>query len=272
MIDPDSGNLDIWIVDLVRGVQSRFTVDPGYDTSPVWSPDGNWIAFGRDLVNRAEGAVFDFSDMELYNLFRKATDGSGREERLTESGKSQLPMDWSLDGRFLLYRETSMATSEDLWVMPGAAGSPGDRKSFPFVRTPFNERSGRFSPDGKWVAYESNESAKVEVYVRRFSSAAGQWQVSSNGGSTPRWRADGKELYYRSADGKLMAVPVRTTGDSFELGPAKSLFEIAAPTSGPYYDVAPDGQRFLVLMPAGRSSRQALTVVLNWQALLKDRR
>jgi hypothetical protein len=157
----------------------------------------------------------------------------------------------------------------DLWLLPLS----GDRKPIPFLQTEFDELEGQFSPTGRWIAYSSNETGKSEVYVRSFSASGGKWQISTNGGTQPKWRPDGKELFYLASDGKLMAVPVKAEA-TFEAGVAKALFPtmFGGQVGGGFerYRVTPDGQRFLInTLPQGQGSSAPITVVLNWSTVLK---
>lgn len=250
-----SGNLDVWLFEFGRGVLTRLTFDPGFDNVPVWSPDGSQVAFSA-----ARGGPF--------NLFRKEADGARQEERLTRSQNPQHVYDWSPDGRYLLYRETDPQTRGDLWVLPLG----GDRRPVPFLRTPSDEMHAQFSRDGKWIAYSSDETGRYEIYVQPFQGAGsgpgGKWQVSNNGGSQPRWRGDGRELFYLSG-GKLMAVAIREGTKGIETESARELFPIQARQGYRYdYDVTADGQRFLVLAPAEEAA-SPLTVIYNWQGALK---
>jgi Tol biopolymer transport system component len=245
------GNADIWLLDSTRS--TRFTFDPSRDLFPIWSPDGSRI-------------VFDSNRKGHRDLYVKPSDGSGSEELLLESPQDKTANDWSRDGRFLLYQSNDPQTAAyDLWVLP----MEGDRKSFVFLKTNFDERRGRFSPDGRWVAYMSNESGRYEVYVRPFfqgglsakteggpvpvsgnapgASGGGQWQVSTSGGIGPRWRADGKELYYIAPDAKLMAVSITASGATIAPGTPVALFQTRIygggtdVTVGAKYDVSGDG-------------------------------
>jgi len=255
--EAQSGNMDIWLIDLLRGGSTRFTFDPAADLFPLWSPDGNRILFGSA---RDRGA----------SLYLKAANQAADEESILtgEKGKGQAAYDWSPDGRYILYMSIGNRGGTDLWTL-----DVNDRKTAPFLATPFNESQGQFSPDGLWVAYSSDESGHHEVYVHSFTGPA-RFQVSVGGGGQPRWKGDGKELYYVTADGKMMAVGVRSTAGSFEYDSPKVLFEsralIGASGSGPqgyFYDAARDGQRFLVIEHS--DSAEPLTLVTNWQARLK---
>jgi Tol biopolymer transport system component len=248
---------DIWVVDLVRaGVPSRLTFTQSVEDLPVWSPDGS-----RILFNSTEGGNTD--------IYWKASSGAGNEEAIAKSGTVKRPTDWSHDGRFILYDNEESASRSDLWVLP----ITGDKKPIPFLRTPFAEQQGRMSPDGKWIAYISDESGREEVYVQTFPASGGKWQVSTSGGVTPRWRRDGRELFYLAPDRKIMSVEVRA-GAAFEFSAAKPLFDapidIVASASANRYDVSADGQRFLIGAPAETTSPAPITVVVNWLAGLKN--
>ena len=171
--------------------------------------------------------------------------------------------------KFLGYTEQNPKTRYDLWVLP----LQGDRKPFPFLQTEFNELRCQFSPDGRWLAYSSDETSRYEIYVRPFAGApagsGGKWQVSINGGSLPRWRRDGKELFYVAPDRKLMAVEVKANSGSFQAGVPKPLFDTRTdPSIGSRggYDVSPDGRRFLISAPGEQPSASPIHVVVNWAA------
>ncbi len=245
---------DLWIRDLTRGVSSRFTFDPAADVNPQWSPDGRRVAF----TSRAKGP----GDLSI-----KDASGTREAEPLLVSPDEKYISDWSRDGRFVLY--TSRARDEfgyDILALP----MDGDRKPIPLVKTKFNELFATFSPDGKYIAYHSNESGRPEIYVQEFPEARNKWQVSTDGGTSAFWRADGRELYYRNG-GRLMAVPV-DAGATFTVGTPVPLFEtrFAAITVRGLYRPTPDGQRFLVLAPLARDAEQPASVVLNWTAALKN--
>ncbi|MBA3716207.1 MAG: PD40 domain-containing protein, partial [Pyrinomonadaceae bacterium] len=203
----------------------------------------------------------------LTDLYQKATSGAGSDELLLKSNDPKFPADWSSDGRFILYRSRDPKTKEDIWVLP----LEGDRQPFPLLQTEFNESQARFSPNGKWIAYTSDESGTTQVYVQSFPAAGSKWPVSTGGGNQPRWRRDGRELFYL-ADGKLMAVEVKTEG-TFEAGVPKPLFVIHGPIEvTPFaisYAVTADGQRFLVRSVVEQASTTPITVVVNWAAEVK---
>ena len=256
----DGSNTDIWVAELEGNTTTRFTFDPGYDSYPVWSPDGASIAFS----SAAAGPL---------NLYRKSSSGAGNPERLTNSPLTQYAVDWSGDGRFLMYVEVGQETGFDLMVLPMSAGE----KPFVFLRTKFQETQGSFSPGApRWIAYASDESGVLEIYVQAFTpgqpATGARWQVSSGGGREPRWRGDGKELYYLSLDGKVMAVSVRTDGAAFQYSAPKVLFTLFTLAQGftyGTYHVTRDGRRFLFVEPAAEAESQPLTLVTNWLAAAK---
>jgi Tol biopolymer transport system component len=260
-IDP-TGNSDIWVLDAAREVPTRFTFDPATDQVPVWSPDGTRLIFAS---NR--------SDSGVYGIYQKDAGGSGNEQLLLKSGR---PDDISPDGRYLLYSVLDDKTLVDLWVFP-LTGAADERKPAPYLQTQFSERQGKFSPDGRWIAYSSNESGpeQYQIYVQSFPAGSGKFMISAGGGTQPRWRRDGKEIFYIAADGKVMAVDVKTA-PKFEAGAPKALFNPRIVNLIPFtyfrYDVTGDGKRFLVnsFGGAAESSPSApITVVLNWQAAVK---
>ena len=250
--DPAKDTSDIWIFDAATGVRTKFVVGSSrYPQSPVWSPESDRIAF---FSYRKEGGT---------TLFVKSINGATKDVVL-ESADENTPEDWSPDGRFvsLFTIPARGKRSFQVWVL----NLVGDRKATPFATEAPNQEDGRFSPDGRWIAFQSEESGKPEVYVRPFPGPGGQWQVSTDGGGSPRWRRDGKELFYLSADNKIMAVPVRL-GSTFQAEPPTALFSVRPDT---LYDVSADGQRFLVNNPSGEESSPPLTLLTDWTALLKE--
>jgi len=252
--DPSAPGSDIWLLDL-SGRSSRLTFDPANDINPVWSPDGSRIVFSSNRSGQ-------------YDLYWKSSSGAGNEELLYKSSNTKFVTDWSADGRFILYQETAPTTQLDLTTLPLF----GDQKPIAVVQTNFNETQGKFSPDGHWIAYVSNESGILQVYVQNFPPAGGKWMVSINGGTMPRWRADGKELFFISPDSKLMAVSVSVNGNYFEAGSLNPLFDVRVPppiTGGTSYSPTRDGRRFLMNALAEESAPLPAVVVQNWTALLK---
>jgi Tol biopolymer transport system component len=260
------GNVDVWLIEVGRGVPSRFTFDASADGEPLWSPDGRRVGFRSSR----SGAM---------DLFEKPESGAADEQPLLVTAEPKTPLAWSPDGRVLLYGTQDPKTGTDLWALP-VGESSGERKPFPVLQTPFDEAAGQFSPDGHWLVYTSNESGPVEVYLRPFPGPGGKWQVSMAGGSQPRWRPDGEELFYVAPDGRLMAVSIAVGADkqTLETGPPVPLFATRlASGSGitgvgllpkPQYAVAPDG-RFLMNVAVEEATGSPITIVLNWDAALK---
>jgi Tol biopolymer transport system component len=254
-IDPQTGTADIWLFDLSSGIASRFTTDPAGDSNPVWSPDGSRIVF----LSSREG---------IRHLYQKIASGTGNEEVLLKSSAEKIPDDWSSDGQLIVYETLNLKTRKDLWVLPMS----GDRQPFPFLQTEFNEQQAQLSPDGKWIAYTSNESGALEVYVQTFpASGGGKWRVSTAGGCQPRWRRDGRELFYLSADRKLMAMDIKL-GATFEAAVPKTLFATRVLSLTDFrntYDVTADGKRFLINSTMEEPDSSPISVVVNWTADLK---
>jgi eukaryotic-like serine/threonine-protein kinase len=255
----ERGTWVVWLLDLARGANTRLTFDGAGAGNGTWSPDGNQIIY-------APGGG------ESSDLYRKPANGAGQSELLLHSDEIKQPLSWSRDGRFLLFSQRGKETGRDLWALP----LEGDRKPMPYLVTPFNEDQAQFSPDGHWVVYTSNETGTKEVYVAPFPMSSGwKWPVSNGGGSQPRWRRDGKELFYFTPDSTLMAVDV-TTGSTVQLGMAKPLFHAAVlggtgggAGSAWRWDISPDGQRFLINTALEEAAATPVTIVLNWQTALK---
>jgi len=254
-LDTGTGR-DIWIFDLARGIPTRFTSDPADEYASVWSPDGSQIIFN----SRRKGHL---------DLYRKASSGAGVEESIFIDNADKSPMSWSADGQFLLFNTgnvSSVGNQVDLWVLPLA----GDRKPFPVLNSAFNEIRGRFSPDGRWIAYTSDESGQTEIYVTPFPDLAGKWRVSTSGGNWPRWSHDGKEIFFLSADStQLMAAHVDGQRTQFIVGKIETLFEASWRLGARYpYDVSPDGRIFAATQ-VEQPTPTPITVVVNWLADLK---
>ena len=266
----DGPNEDIWIVDLLRNVPTRFTFDAAQDWHAVWSPDGSRLAFSstRFLGGRTN------------SVFWKATTNIGAEALVAGENVNQRLDDWSPDGKFLLINRTE--GRDDLWILPAEPGAGGERKAEPYLQSPFTETRGQFfpvkDPDGPyWIAYTSNESGQNEIYVESYPRGASKARISTSGGMQPRWRRDGKELFYISLDRQLMVVEV-TRGKELAFGTPTALFQTRMSLGGTLffrmlrYDVTRNGQRFLI--NSERESADAasppITVVLNWATLLKE--
>jgi serine/threonine protein kinase len=262
---------EMWVDDLERGVRMRLTFDPDTDNGiPVWSPDGKSLLFSTLRGSKAG-----------VGIFRKASNGAGREELLLPSDRPDREAwatDWSHDGRFLLFSRGEMANNSeaDIWVLP----LTGERKPILFLRVAAAAYDAQFSPDGRWVAYTSRESGIPEVYVAPFEPAklpngggiggtpAGKWQVSSNGGRVPRWRRDGKELFYIGPENAIMAGEVEGKGASFNVGRSQRLFIAPVNPFASTYDVAPDGQRFVMGVSPEEES-PPLVLMFNWTAAFR---
>ena len=247
----DRDRSDIWIYDTVRNVRTRLTAPPGIREDAIWSPNGRTVFFNG------------MHDGHL-DLYRKAANGTGSEELVYASGENKYPDSWSPDGRFVLFTVDGVKTSLDLWVLPVAQGQL--LKPYAWLQTSFNEANARFSPDGRWVAYQSLESGRLEVYVAPFSRPESKQQVSTNGGRYPRWRRDGKEIFYVARSRMLTAVEVSLQGATVKIGKPQMLFGPLTVGLGPIYDVSSDGHRILASVPLPETPAQELTVVHNWIA------
>jgi eukaryotic-like serine/threonine-protein kinase len=264
--DPqNSGTRSLWLYEFARGVTTRFTFGSDWAGYPVWSHDGSRIAFASNRAGE-------------FDLYQKASNLAGEDELLFKSGDNKVLGSWSPGGRFLLFFNPIPPNRE--WLLP-LAGRAEDRKPILLERSDFNQAGGRFSPDGRWIAYASAESGNFEIYVRPFdnssiggtpsaaaTSTSGKWMVSKDGGNTPLWRSDGKELFYLGADGSAMAVEVNTSG-VFQAGIPKALFKI--PAGVIFWDVSGDGNKFLMAAPSGVNplAQEPFTVMLDWQAGMK---
>jgi Tol biopolymer transport system component len=245
-------SLDLWLHDLTRGTVLRFTSDPAADGVPVWSPDGSTVVF---TSWRGGGS----------NLYIKPANGARPERLLLGSDAEKYPSDWSSDGHYIMYASTTLETASDLWILPmspdGRAGQPKV-----YLNSEFIERDGRFSPDVRWVAYTSDETGRDEVYVQSFPVGKGKWQISTGGGGKPVWKRDGRELYYVSSDGYMMAAPV-SIGEKFESSNPRRLFvfTLGSQSFGPQFAVDRKAETFFVLSRASARPQNDLHVVLNWR-------
>jgi Tol biopolymer transport system component len=240
-----AGLFNIWLQEGTR--TSRFTFAPANELYAIWSPDGARIVFASNRTG-------------TYNLYQKLANGSASEEVLLQSAEAEFPDSWSPDGRFIFFY--SARNKGDLMVLP----LTGDQKPFSFLSTPFDEQEGVFSPDGRWAAYQSDESGRFEIYVRPFPGPGGQWQISQAGGTSPRWRADGKELYFLAPDGTLMAVSATVQGATLTPGTPEALFQthVTRGNNRQQYDVARD-RRFLINTDLESASTEPIHLLLNWR-------
>jgi WD40 repeat protein/predicted Ser/Thr protein kinase len=240
---------DIVLIDVNRGISQRFTNHPSDERAAVWSPDGKRIAYNSKGLD----------------LYVRNSDSSGEESALLADGASKDPYDWSPDGRWIVYRVSGRGTGNDLWIM----STDGSNASRALVATPASDLAANFSPDGHRIVYTSEETGQTEVYVVNVDGG-GKTQISSNGGLFPRWRPDGKEIFYVSTDRVLMSALV-TTGPAFEVAAPRPLFSMNVVTRpGPVYDVSPDGQRFLVATPVPSRIPPSINVLTNWPSLLRN--
>jgi len=241
-----NGKTDIWSIEIARGLPRRLTTDPADDEMPIWSPDGS-----RILFTSARKGAFDLYQMPF---------GGGATDTLLSSSEAQIPASWSPDGRYILYWTNPNLTNLDLWALPLF----GDRKPFPVANSNFDESLGQFSPDMKWIAFQSNESGRFEIYAQPFPASNGRRQISTDGGAQPRWRRDGKELFYVAPNGDLMAVPLAVTSSGLEPGTPVRLFQTPRFLEDrQFYDVATDGRRFLLSVPI-EAAPLPITLLMNW--------
>jgi Tol biopolymer transport system component len=251
VVDPRTGVSDIWIQDVDRGVPRRFTYTETDEVNPIWSAEGTRIVFRSDGAGPPD-------------IHEKAVEGTGNQQIVLAGPGVQHPLDVSADGRRLIYLEEDRVTRADLWMLPLS----DDRKPIPLLRTPFEERDAVFSPDGRLLAFESDESGAPEVYVMPVDAVGSRRRVSRSGGQTPRWRRDGKELFYLTPDGGVMRVTM-TLSPRLDVGFEEQLFVVTGRAPSDVYDVSPDGQRFLInTSEAGDSA--PITVILNWHSAVRQ--
>jgi eukaryotic-like serine/threonine-protein kinase len=255
MLDADGRTGDIWLIDLARPAKSRLTFDPQSDATAVWAPDGNRLAFASTRGGNGHS-----------NLYLTTVNASGDDQRLLVSDFDDSPTSWSSDGQYILIMRWAN-THAGIWVLRPNV----DTEAKPLLQSPaFDQSTATFSPNGRFIAYTTNESGSYEVYVQSFPVSAKKWPISSDGGALPLWRADGRELFFLKQGGKVMSVDVKTDG-AFESSTPKELFQTEIKFSGGLpYAVAPDGSRFLIVAPAETNKSNPLTIVLNWTAKLKQ--
>jgi dipeptidyl aminopeptidase/acylaminoacyl peptidase len=238
-----AGTSDAWLWETARDVQQRFTTDQAREFDATFSPDSSQVVFG----STRQGVI---------DLYLKSASGAGPESLLWKSAESKNVYDWSSDGRWIVFASQSPTTSRDLWALP----MEGEKKPIAVAQTPFDESYARFSPDGRWIAYHSNESGRNEIYVQAFPIPGARARVSTSGGVFPKWQRDGKALFYRDSAYMVVSTPVETKGASIEVGAPLALFSIPP---GTYYEVSPDGQRFLIEEITRDVS--PITILLNWK-------
>jgi len=257
-----NNNRDVWVLDLARGIPSRITFDRASDWSAQWSPDGNRLAFAS--AGRSTGTV-----QGTTQIYQKSSSGVGTEELVQTDGGISIPSSWSPDDKYIVFSRTK-GNYNDTWLLPLF----GDRKPRPFLETPFDKIQMRVSPDARWIAYTTNESGAFQIVVQSFPDPNGaKLQISAEGGVEPKWRHDGRELYYLGFDGKLMSVSLKADR-TLEAGKPTVLFQTSLtvnrvrPDRDRHYDVSHDGQRFLIATPEARTITP-VTVLVNWPSLVK---
>ncbi|HSP06872.1 MAG TPA: protein kinase, partial [Acidobacteriota bacterium] len=261
-VDQEAANNDLWILDLATASFSRFTFNPSNEFTSLWSPDSKRI-------------VFSSNSGSSFGLYQKLSNGTGQDSPLLNSNDRISPDDWSPDGQYLLYEDVNPKTQADLWFLPLFGTRP---RPIPFLQSAFNETHAQFSPDGKWIAYTSDETGRAEVYIQNSpllpngsnTVKAGKWQISTGGGDQARWRRDNNELYYLSPGRKVMSVEIRTV-PTVQIGPPTPVFDAHVaynPLTGErnQYLVTADGQRFLLVASLGEGRASAITAVFNWLA------
>jgi serine/threonine-protein kinase len=246
--DDRTNGSNLWLLDVERNLSMRLTFGPQQDASPLWSPEGDRIAY----ASRRDG---------LMRLMTTSVAGGGVEQEIAASPQMVSVSDWSIDGRTLLYTTQDPKTGLDIWAIP----LTGDRKPWALIQTPFNESDARLSPDGRWVAYVSNESGIDQVYVRSFPKAESKWQISANGGTHPHWSRDGRELLFVAAGDMLASVRVDSE-PAFRVSEAVQISRLPGATG---FELTPDGQRVLVQMPEDGANANELHVIVNWRSELK---
>jgi Tol biopolymer transport system component len=253
-----AGSRDIWILDVARNSSTRFTFDPANDDNPLWSPDGKNIVFSSNRKGESR-------------LYIKPADGSGEERLLTDQPGEATS--WSKDGRFLLFTNASPKTGNDIWTLPNPGLASGDAKPMPLLATQFNEQDAQVSPDGRWIAYQTNESGASDIYVRPISDegngGGAKWLISKGLSLYPRWRSDGKQIFYATPNLDIMAVDIDTS-KGFQAGTPRRLFTAPPPLLTVRWSMTADAKRFLFITTPNGGRPAPFTVVLNWAAGLKN--
>jgi len=256
LLDPDGRQSDVWLLDLSRVAKARLTFSPQSDGDPVWSPDGKHIAFSSN--RSGDGHI---------HVYVTSANATGDDQLLLTAHADDVPTSWSQDGKYILFMRFQGDSPDGTWLL-----SLDDRQAKPLLQSAsFGQGAAAFSPNGRFLAYDSNESGRLEVYVQTFPLSGQKWVISSGGGTLPRWRADGKELFYITEDGRLMSAELKSDS-SFDRVVTKQLFQTDFRRAPGYpFDAAPDGSRFLVNTPAEANNPAPLVVVLNWRATLKQK-
>jgi Tol biopolymer transport system component len=250
--DAQIGTSDLWLYQIKRNLRTRFTFDPARDANAVWSPDGKSIAFMSDRKGNQD-------------IYLKSVAGVGAEEALLESPDSEFPSSWSPDGKFLVYNRVLAASNiPSLWILP----LQGERKPFPFIETQFINTSGTFSPDGKWIAYASNESGPFQLYVVPFPNPSRKFQISRDGITSYSWPAKANQITYVSTEGQMFYVEVKPGKDTFEVGEPKPLFTLPGGPTAAFAQTS-DGKKFLMVSSGVQQPTRPFQLIVNWPAKLK---
>jgi Tol biopolymer transport system component len=253
-VDPQTRTRDIWLIDRARGISTRFTFEKTNENYPLWEPDGKRIAYWSAAVGSS-------------GITAKQLTGSGETELLLPSNDELILKDWSRDGSTIVY-DLAAPTGLDIWTL-----SLADKKARAFLNAAFNEYDGHLSPDGRYLAYTSDESGREEIYVQTYPDRSDKWQVSTHGGSDPRWGGRGTEMYYLSPDQQMVAVPIKLT-PTFDPGTPVTLFALNVLFPGgqrSHYTVTADGQHFITYRPTSTRSLPTTTVIVNWMSELAKR-
>jgi Tol biopolymer transport system component len=253
VLDPVARSRDIYIVDVARGVRQRLTFDPSDERSAIWSGAGHRV-------------IYTSKGLDLYE---RSSDFTGSETPVLIDGRSKDPRQVSPDGKTVLYRRSGDTTGNDIWLMP----LTGDRTPRLLAGSPFNENYASFSPDGRAIVYVSDEAGQPEVYVMTIEGAGGKTQISTAGGTFPRWRRDGKEIVYLAPDNTLMSVAVGATSAGYQPGLTHPLFKIdVQPGAGTPFDMTADGSRFIVDAAIPSKAPAVIKILVNWPSLLAGKR